>query len=157
MPVSGLFSRWSASRRRAHVLSSAGYWVGMGLFLCFFVCFQFTGAELNPGHINRIVVTDVGLVAVSGSELGECPFVFACAGVVECFLVLAYKFFDQELIRAVNLDDVFSPAVASVVGAFNGACFFLGGCVGGEDGVLTALWRYGDGVEICLGVTEFHC
>ena len=30
MPVSGLFSRWSASRRRALVLSSWGYLVGMG-------------------------------------------------------------------------------------------------------------------------------
>lgn len=52
MPVSGLFSRWSASRRRALVLSSAGYLVGMGeVPLLFFVCFQFTGSELNPVHI----------------------------------------------------------------------------------------------------------
>ncbi|WP_209304181.1 hypothetical protein, partial [Rothia nasimurium] len=42
----------SASRRRALVLSSWGYLVGMGeVPLLFFVCFQCTGSELNPVHI----------------------------------------------------------------------------------------------------------
>ena len=43
MPVSGLFSRWSASRRRALVLSSAGYLVGMGEVPLFFWLFPMYG------------------------------------------------------------------------------------------------------------------
>ncbi|WP_209304178.1 hypothetical protein, partial [Rothia nasimurium] len=49
----------SASRRRALVLSSWGYLVGMGeVPLLFFVCFQCTGSELNPVHISQTLLAN---------------------------------------------------------------------------------------------------
>lgn len=48
MPVSGLFSRWSASRRRALVLSSWGYLVGMGEVPLFFWLFPIYGVGTKP-------------------------------------------------------------------------------------------------------------
>lgn len=71
MPVSGLFSRWSASRRRALVLSSWGYLVGMGeVPLLFFVCFQCTGSELNPVHIRLRLLRSLRVRLVSDEFSG---------------------------------------------------------------------------------------
>ncbi|WP_209304109.1 hypothetical protein, partial [Rothia nasimurium] len=80
----------SASRRRALVLSSWGYLVGMGeVPLLFFVCFQCTGSELNPVHINLVGMGEVPLLffvcfQCTGSELNpvHITHVFAVGGAV---------------------------------------------------------------------------
>lgn len=48
MLVVGLFSRWSASRRRARVLSSAGYLLGMGEVPLFFWLFPIYACGTKP-------------------------------------------------------------------------------------------------------------
>lgn len=72
MLVVGLFSRWSASRRRARVLSSAGYLLGMGEVPLFFWLFPIYGCGTKPstyqGVYGRVFSVVRGLVFLAAGH-----------------------------------------------------------------------------------------